>query len=74
MRVDRLFMVGGTSSLFTTLGVKPLLGRLPGKDDDAQRASVMVISHALWTTGSRQTRRSSAVRSRPPVPSAPLSG
>ena len=42
-------MVGGTSSL-TTLGVQPLLGRLPGKDDDTQRAQVMVISHWLWTT------------------------
>ncbi|MBA2303881.1 MAG: ABC transporter permease [Acidobacteria bacterium] len=49
-RVDRLFMVGGSSSLFTTLGVKPLLGRLPTKEDDAQRAPVMVISHSLWTT------------------------
>ena len=49
-RVDRLFVVNGTSSLFTTLGVKPILGRLPGKEDDAQRLPVMVISHWLWTT------------------------
>ena len=49
-RVDRLFMVQGTSSLFTTLGVKPQLGRLPNKDDDQQRANVMLISHELWTT------------------------
>jgi predicted permease len=47
-RVDRLFMVTGTSSLFSTLRVKPELGRLPTKDDDAQRAQVMVISHWLW--------------------------
>jgi putative ABC transport system permease protein len=49
-RVDRLFMIGATSSLFTTLGVQPLLGRLPSKEDDAQRAPVMVISHWMWTT------------------------
>ena len=49
-RVDRLFMVAGTSSLFTTLGVQPLLGRLPNKEDDDQRAQVMVISYWLWTT------------------------
>ena len=49
-RVDRLFMVPSSSSLFTTLGVKPLLGRLPNKEDDARRAPVMVISHWLWTT------------------------
>jgi putative ABC transport system permease protein len=48
--VDRLFMAQVTSSVFTTLGVKPLLGRLPSKEDDAQRANVMVISHWLWTT------------------------
>ena len=49
-RVDRLFMAAVSSSVFTTLGAKPILGRLPNKDDDAQRASVMVISHWLWTT------------------------
>ena len=49
-RVDRLFMINGTSSLFSTLRVQPLLGRLPSEDDDAQRAPVMVISHWLWTT------------------------
>jgi putative ABC transport system permease protein len=49
-RVDRLFMAGVSSSVFTTLGARPVLGRLPTKDDDAQRAPVMVISHWLWTT------------------------
>jgi putative ABC transport system permease protein len=49
-RVDRLFMTIASSSFFTTLGVKPLLGRVPNKDDDAQRARVMVISHSLWAT------------------------
>ena len=48
--VDRLFMAAVSSSVFTTLGVRPLLGRLPSKEDDAQRAPVMVISHWLWTT------------------------
>jgi predicted permease len=48
-QVDRLFVVVGTSSLFSTLGVQPLLGRLPSKQDDAERANVVVISHALWT-------------------------
>ena len=49
-RVDRLFMVGATTSLFSTLRVRPALGRLPTKEDDAERAPVMVISHSLWTT------------------------
>jgi predicted permease len=49
-RVDRLFMAQVTSSVFTTLGVQPLMGRLPNKEDDAQRANVMVISHWMWTT------------------------
>ena len=48
-RVDRLFAVVGTSSLFTTLGARPLLGRLPDADDDANTAPVVVISHWLWT-------------------------
>ena len=49
-RVDRLFMVQGTSSLFSTLDVKAALGRVPNKEDDAQRAQVMVISHWLWVS------------------------
>jgi predicted permease len=49
-RVDRLFMAEVTSSVFSTLGARPVLGRLPTKEDDAQRAPVMVISHWLWTT------------------------
>ena len=47
-RVDRLFMVLVTPSVFTTLGAKPLLGRLPNQEDDKQQAQVMVISHWLW--------------------------
>ena len=48
-RVDRLFMAQVTTAVFSTLGVEPLLGRLPNKEDDQQRAQVMVISHWLWT-------------------------
>jgi putative ABC transport system permease protein len=46
--VDRLFFTAMTASLFETLGSQPTLGRLPNADDDAQRANVMLISHALW--------------------------
>jgi predicted permease len=49
-KVDRLFMAIVSTSVFTTLRVEPLLGRLPSKEDDAERAPVMVISHWLWTT------------------------
>jgi predicted permease len=49
-RVDRLFFLQATTSMFTTLGVKPQLGRLFTKDDDAQRAQVAIISHWLWAT------------------------
>jgi predicted permease len=49
-RVDRLFMAQVTSSLFPTLGVKPVAGRLPTADDDQRRAPIMLISHSLWQT------------------------
>ncbi|HEX6976592.1 MAG TPA: ABC transporter permease [Vicinamibacterales bacterium] len=49
-RVDRLFMIANTTSLFSTLGARALIGRVPTAQDDAERAPVMVISHALWTT------------------------
>ena len=49
-RVDRLFIVNATPSLFVTLGVRPLLGQLPMPQDDSDRASVGLISHTLWTT------------------------
>jgi hypothetical protein len=42
-------MAAVTSSVFTTLGAQPVHGRLPNQEDDATRASVMVISHSLWT-------------------------
>jgi putative ABC transport system permease protein len=49
-RVDRLFVVLATTSIFSTLDVQPVVGRLPTKLDDTRRANVMVISHWLWTT------------------------
>ncbi|HXW05074.1 MAG TPA: ABC transporter permease [Vicinamibacterales bacterium] len=49
-KVDRLYMVAASASLFSTLGARPLVGRLPTREDDMQRTPVMVISHWLWTT------------------------
>jgi putative ABC transport system permease protein len=47
-QVERLFVSPASPSLFTTLGVKPVLGRLPTeKDEDGQ---VVVMSHRLWMT------------------------
>ena len=43
--VDQLFLTQATPSLFSTLGVQPLYGRLPTDKDDA---TVVVISHWLW--------------------------
>ncbi len=45
---DRLFVAQATSTLFTTLGATPELGRLPADEDDS--GQVMVISHWLWET------------------------
>ena len=47
-RVDRLFMVLLTPSVFTTLGAKPLLGRLPTQEEAKKQAPLIVISHWLW--------------------------
>ena len=44
-QVDQLFVTQATSSLFTTLGATPLLGRLPAETDDGR---VVVLSHWLW--------------------------
>jgi predicted permease len=44
-RVDQLFLTQATPSFFTTLGVQPLLGRLPTEEDDG---SVVVLSEWLW--------------------------
>jgi predicted permease len=46
--VERLFMAWVSPSLYSTLRVKPLIGRLPTEDDES--GSVVVISHWLWTT------------------------
>ncbi|MEK9509086.1 ABC transporter permease [Gemmatimonadota bacterium Y43] len=46
-RVERLRLSQATSSLFTTLGVEPILGRLPLSEDET---GVALISHSLWTT------------------------
>ncbi len=44
-RTEQLFLTGTTPSLFTTLGARPMLGRLPTDDDDHR---VVVLSHWLW--------------------------
>src|SRR6185436_7676608 len=44
-RVDRVLMSNPTLSLFETLGVQPLIGRLPTVED-ADR--VALLSHGLW--------------------------
>jgi predicted permease len=44
--VERLFVAPGPPSLFSTLGVSPVLGRLPAMTDE--EGQVVVISHWLW--------------------------
>ena len=44
-RLERIRMTHATSSLFSTLGAKPILGRLPVAADES---NAMVISHELW--------------------------
>ena len=46
-RVERIRMSAPTYTLFSTLGARPILGRLPGVGDEER---TVVISHALWTT------------------------
>jgi predicted permease len=43
--IDQLFLTRATPSFFSTLGARPLLGRLPATTD---ADSVVVISHWLW--------------------------
>jgi predicted permease len=45
--VEQLFVTRATPSFFTTLGARPLLGRLPTEEDDDR---VVVLSHWLWRT------------------------
>jgi putative ABC transport system permease protein len=47
-RTDRLFVMGVSPSFFSTLGVRPVLGRLPTPEDPEGR--VVLLSHALWTS------------------------
>ncbi len=44
-RVERIWMSAPPSSLFTTLGARPILGRLPVPADEER---VAVISYGLW--------------------------
>jgi len=46
-QVERLSIASASASFFSTLRVKPLLGRLPTADDED--GDVVVISHWLWT-------------------------
>jgi putative ABC transport system permease protein len=46
-RVERVRMSAPTNAMYSTLGVRPILGRLPVSDDEGRAA---VISHALWST------------------------
>jgi predicted permease len=46
-RTERVRMAVSTPSLFSTLRVSPILGRVPVPEDESQ---VAVISHALWTS------------------------
>ncbi|HUF25557.1 MAG TPA: ABC transporter permease [Gemmatimonadaceae bacterium] len=43
---ERLFIATGPPSLFTTLGVTPVIGRSPTMEDE--EGTVAVISHWLW--------------------------
>ena len=46
-RVERIRMGFPTNSLYSTLGVQPILGRLPVAEDEY---GVAVLSYALWTS------------------------
>jgi putative ABC transport system permease protein len=46
-RVERVRMSWPTNSMFSTLGARPILGRLPVAEDENQ---VAVISYKLWTS------------------------
>ena len=47
-QVERLFMSTASPTLFSTLRVKPVIGRLPTEKDE--EGKVVVISHWLWMT------------------------
>jgi predicted permease len=46
-RVERIRMSMPTTTLFTTLGARPFIGRLPVAEDEDR---VVVISHAMWVS------------------------
>jgi predicted permease len=46
-RVERIRMSSPTNSMYSVLGARPILGRLPVAEDEGR---VVVISHALWTS------------------------
>jgi predicted permease len=46
-QVERLFISTGPPSLYSTLGVRPVLGRLPHLEDE--EGEVAMLSHWLWT-------------------------
>ncbi|MEM8933274.1 MAG: ABC transporter permease, partial [Acidobacteriota bacterium] len=46
-QIERIRMSAPTPTLFETLGVSPIRGRLPVAEDEG---GVVVISHALWMT------------------------
>ena len=46
-RTERVWMSWSTNSLYRTLGVSPILGRLPVPEDEDK---VVLLSHTLWHT------------------------
>jgi putative ABC transport system permease protein len=44
---ERAYMASPSTNVFETLGVEPILGRLPTPEDDRRAA---MLSHAFWTT------------------------
>jgi predicted permease len=46
-RVERIRMSAPTNSIYSTLGARPILGRLPVAEDED---NVVVISYALWNS------------------------
>ena len=46
-KAERLFVAAGPPSLYSTLGVAPVLGRLPTMADE--EGQVVVLGHRLWT-------------------------
>lgn len=46
-RVERVRMAAGTPAILETLGVGPILGRMPKAEEET---GVMLISHDLWMT------------------------